>query len=513
MHPRRLVARGRGLKAILLLCPLVVFSSVVGYALYAINDLYSYTYRLTVNYGELYPVASINATVLHDMAFVYEDRLDKYHVPLNLTIMTWFNPGGSVNRYDATENAALWNGKAAAAAAMHYWLAANGTAEKDDARRLVHKLATGLSMQIAVPNGGLGPGYTNTVARFYVPPWVKADGNYTWMFDDGDMNFNGTGPYKDWRCKLTTSKDELGGYFLGIAALQRFVTDDPFVVNLTRLIAGQLAEGFIRTNWQELDGDGLPNGVNLNPMLGITSEWKLLIMRLATRAYPENLRYQQLYDQFAADDYGLFATPRLDAMGCISAYYGYGFVHDLILGLVLAETKQAFLDRFIANYEQQDYPIFNGHRNAYFNAIFLAMNAVRSAPTATYDLALIRHDVLDQLWRFNTSGWCPMDDTYGGRDRAISRGDLDPLGQNWTIVNPAFSRWKEFALLNAIMPLTTHYLKPLAADMMGCSDFIWGDDPFDSAGGRSRDSPTLVHESPGTSFTLPYYLLRVFGYL
>ncbi len=509
MRSHRLVARGRGLKAALILVPVVTFTMLVSHVLYGIHDLSYYTYALEVDYDNLYPVNEINVGTFNEMAKIYEDRLEKYHIPLNLSIMSRFDLNGTVIGYDATDNAALWTGKAAAAVAMHYFLEANDTVEKENTRRLVYKLATGLMMQMAIPNGGLGPGYTNTVARFYAPPEAKWNASFQWMFNEDDMNFNGTGPYSDWRCRLVTSKDELGGYFLGIAALQRFMKDDPYIINITRLIIGQLVEGFLKTNWQELNGDGTPNGVVLNPVFG-TSEWKLVIMKMATLAYPENLRYQQLYAQYAADDYGLFATPHQDANGCISAYYGYGFGHDIILALMLAEDNQAFIDRFAANYEG-DYIIFKGHRNAYFNAIFLAINTMRSAPTKAYNLSLVRWDVLDQLWRFNTSGWCPMDDTYGGKDRAISRVDLDPQGINWTVLNPTFARWQGDPIVNGIFQLQPHYYKPLAADMMGCSDFIWGDDPFDSGGGRGRDSPHSIHESPGTSFLLPYYLMRVFG--
>ncbi|HME54395.1 MAG TPA: hypothetical protein VKM55_19370 [Candidatus Lokiarchaeia archaeon] len=495
-----------------ILLPIVIIATVGGYVLYGMHDLESYTYNLKVDSRDFYPLASINATEFPVMARVYESRLIEYHIPLNLTIMTRFDLHGNVISYDATDNGALWTGKTAAVAAMHYYLAANGSAEKDAARALVHDLITGLSMQIAVPNGGLGPGFTNTVARYYAPPGERSNGNFTWMFNNDSMNFNGTGPYSDWRCRLDTSRDELGGYFLGISAMERFVKDDSYVVNLTRLIIGQLVEGFIRTNWQELNGDGTPNGVNLNPIIN-TAEWKLLVMKLATLAYPDNLHYKQLYTQFTVNDYGITATPFVDPSGCITAYYGYGFGHDLILALILAENDQAFLDKFIANYEKAAYPIFQGQRNAYFNAIFLAMNKLRSTPSTSYNLSLIRWDVLDELWRFNTSGWCPMDDTYGGKNRSISRSDRDPLGQNWTITNPTFTRWASDKLINGIFRLSPHYVKPLVADMMGCSDFIWGDDPFDSAGGAGRSSPTSIHESPGTSFLLPYYILRVFGYL
>jgi hypothetical protein len=512
MHVRRLVARGRGLKAMLLLLPIVAIASVGGYVLNAMQDLESYTYGLEVNTAEFYPIASINTSAFSAMARVYESRMILYHMPLNLTVMSRLDVNGKVMSYDATDNGALWTGKAAAVAAMHYALAANGSVEKDDARTLVHALITGLSLQVAVPNGGLGPGFTNTVARYYAPPWVQSNGNFTWMFNNDSMNFNGTGPYHDWRCRLDTSRDELGGYFLGITAMQRYVKDDPYVVNLTRLIIGQLVEGFLRTNWQELNGDGTPNGVNLNPVLN-TAEWKLLVMKLATLAYPDNLHYQQLYTQFSVNDYGLLATPIEDASGCITAYYGYGFGHDLVLALVLAQDDQAVLDKIIVNYEREGYPIFQGHRNAYFNAIFLAMVALRSTTTTAYNVSRIRWDVLDQLWRFNTSGWCPMDDTFGGKNRSISRADRDPLGQNWTAVNPAFSRWSSDKLINGIFPLSPHYTKPLVADMMGCSDFIWGDDPFDSPGGADRSSPASIHESPGTSFLLPYYIMRMFGYL
>jgi hypothetical protein len=486
------------------LIPFLLIASYGSLVFYTIRDLSSYTYDLKPDTAEFFPFDSIDTIELNRMAAVFEERLEKYHIPANLTVMTEFDLDGNPRRYDATDNGALWTGKTLAAESFRYAVAENGTTEKEDARRMVHKILTGMIHLIAVPNGGLGPDYPGTIARYY-------------------KHFNGTGIYQDWRVRLYTSKDELGGYFLGIAAAQRLVTDDLWVQDRIKLIVAQIAEGFLDTFWQEMHGDGTPSGSILQPVFGSGGEWKLLVMKLAVNGYPENFRYRQLYHYFATKQLYLLNSPVFDTTGCISAYYGYGFAHDVVLGYLLAEDNPKYQTRFIQNYEKA-YAIFAGHRNAYFNAIFLGMSTLRTDSTR-YNTTQIKWDVLDQLWRFSAFNLCPYDDTYGGRNRSYSRTDFDPQGINWTIINPKAEKWREFFYNDSIGThfqwleelvmygmLNPRYLKPATIEMARVSDFYWGDDPLDHAGGHGRNNPNMIYESPGTVYTLPYWMMRYYGY-
>lgn len=516
--------RKRMIIALATLTPLLIFGLYLGTFLYMLQDLASFVYDLKPQTADMTALTDISLPQLRSLANQYEDRLERYHIPINLSIMVRFNLDGQPIRYDDPDNAGLWTGIALGSECFRYASIPNGTEDKENSRRIVYKLLSGLTRLIEVPNGGLGPDYPSLIARFYVSPDLISDGNYTWMFTDYYKHFNGSGPFSDWRVRLYTSKDELGGYFLGIAAALRLVRDDPWVQARVKLIVGQIVEGFLDTFWQEMHGDGTPNGAHLHPLFGQGTEWKLLVLKMGMLCYPENQRYAQLYHYYAEKSFYLCTTPMLSDSGCIDAYYQYGFAHHTILALMLVEDNQKLLDLYIKNYESS-YKIFQGHRNAYFNAIFLVMNRLRSTATS-YNLTQIRWDILDQLWRFQTSSWFPMDDSYGGRNRSVSRADLDPLGLNWTLIEPKVKEWRTFVyetplgstyqwVTDSVMRgiLNERYRLPSRADMFHVSDFIWGDDPFDHAGGHARSSSKSTWESPGTSFTFPYWILTYYGYL
>ncbi|MHA1820092.1 MAG: hypothetical protein ACTSVC_06430, partial [Promethearchaeota archaeon] len=337
---------------------------------------------------------------------------------------------------------------------------------------------------------------------------------------------NGTGKFSNWRVRLYTSKDELGGYFLGIASAFKLVKDDPWVQNITRLIIGQIAENFLRDWWQEMHGDGTPCGAQLQGYGLLSAEWKLTVMKMATLAYPDNERYAQLYNYYLSKEMGLFFTNGLSVYNSIDAYYANVFAHDVILALFLLEDNPVLQNILIKNYDNS-YRIFKGQRDAYYNSIFLAMTTKRlpSNPVPhEFNVSKILWDTLDQLWRFHTTGWCPIDDTFGGKNRSISRSDLDPLGINYTVLDNHSLKWHNFmensslAFLyrwakDTMLPgiFDTHYIMPAIVGMYPTDPFFWGNNPFKTTGGYSRWRPDKIRESPGTAFTLPYWVLRYYG--
>ncbi len=498
--------------------------AVVAYGI--LGDLSSWVYDLEADPSEFYSLDDINTTQLAQLANRYEERLELYHLPLNLTVGAYFHVSTEeLYQYDSTDNGALFTGYATCAEACRYDSLAPGS-EKNDSRRVLYRLVSGLANLLRIPNGGLGPEYPGILARYYAPPEARTDANFTWMFSEHYKHFNGSGPYSQWRVRLYTSKDELGGYLLGLAAAQRFCTDNASIQELVTLCIGQLAVNFLKNNWQMMHGDGTPDGVVLNPVLGGGGEWKLLMMRLAANAYPNNPEYERLHAYYAAKEIYAPNDPQLAPHNNVEPFYAYGFGHCVILGLFLSEHDPILLARYARNYEKA-YRIFDGHRNAFFNALYLAACQMASQENPTfvsaYNLTKIRWDVLDELWRFNVTNWFPMDNTYGGDDHAISRAELNATypDRGWLAKDPKIAQWQQFfqqsmwgPLLSWVpgVTLTDRYMKPATAEMFNPADFIWGDDPFTQNGGHTR-SGAYIFESSGTSFTLPYWLLRSFNFL
>jgi hypothetical protein len=358
---------------------------------------------------------------------------------------------------------------------------------------------------LEVPNGGLGPEYPGqTLARFYAAPEWKTDGNFSWLFEEYDgghfKHFNGTGQYSQWRVRLYTSKDELGGYLFGIAAALRFV-NDPWVQETVKLIVGQMANGFLASYWQEIHGDGTPCGAILQPPS--EPQWKLLLMKMAIICYPENERYQQLYQYYATKEIGILGACKISYTDSINNYYGLPFGHNIILGLLMVEDDPHLLDIYIRNYEQS-YEAFKGHRNAYFNAVYLAMAKMRTT-TSKFNITKIRWDVLDQLWRFNVSGLYPYDDSYGNKNVSVSRENLAVTDPTWLAPDPSYEKWTnspiiplfnflwggESSMMSGLMDY--RYKRPATSDMFQISSFMWGNSPFEEEGGyKRRKNATLT---------------------
>jgi len=101
---------------------------------------------------------------------------------------------------------------------------------------------------------------------------------------------------------------------------------------------------------------------------------------------------------------------------------------------MLVEDDQEIIDIYVNNYEKSTHPAYKGHRNAFLNAVYLAMCEMRSSDIEpSYNLNNIAWDVKDQLWRFVEFDLCPYDTTFGGQNKTISR---EEKGADWLEIDP-----------------------------------------------------------------------------
>ncbi|MHA1111726.1 MAG: hypothetical protein ACTSRE_11535 [Promethearchaeota archaeon] len=528
---------------LLVFIPLILVGAFGGFIFIFFTDLATHAYSRDMNfydpYDPNYPWNSMeNITndldLMDDLADTYQTRLLDWHTPINLSIDTQIWNNGTVKRYHLTDNGGEWTGTPLATECFRYQTLTD-PGEKAQSLQLIKKMVTGLSLLIAVPNGGLGPDFHGqTLARFYAMPELVNDANYSEMFSDEHYKmFNGTDgswheegvDYSQWRVRLYTSKDELGGYFYGVSAAL-MLCDDPWVQDTIRKIIGQITNGFIDSMYQEIHGDGNPCGAHLENMLTLASAWKLVLMKMATIAYPENNRYTQLYNYYCSREMYLLHSPHVGESNTVDEYYANSFLYELIMSYVLLEDEPVKLNRFIKTYER-DYKLYRYQRNAQANAVFLAFNAKRTTQSTRYtqeDLDEILWDTLDQLHQF--TAYPIYNDSYGGKDVSARREDyggtwmqLDPSIQkwkNWFDYNPIgkLFRWLPGELMNGM--LDNRYLRPKTASMYRISTFMWCDNPYsgtDNLWHHSRRNSEYVIEPIGISYTLPYYLLKYYGYL
>ncbi len=495
---------------ILFSIPVISFFGFIGYGLYILDDLASLTLNLDPpNTAYFTPLDQIigNQTYLDQMADKYDYQLEEWHIPTNISIdITFTNDSYSeVQDYLGTDNGNLHLGYTLASQCLRYKYALdnNDDNERENATRMIKKCISGFTNMLAAPNGGIGPDYPGMPARFVSSPENRK--YHQWLFDPHPRHFNGTGPYSNWRVRLHTSRDELAGYYLGFASVLRFIDpevneDSRWCVERIKLLTAQMIEGFRKTNWLVLGGNGEPVGSDLNPILG-ESLWQLALLRIGATAYPDV--YDSLYNYAATK----IMSMHNGHMGSVSntAYdtYALAFSMDVEFALIILEDNPLLQHHYIKRFEEGFYSFLRYHRNAFFNIIHLTfMTLIQDSSLfedPNYNDESLRWDILDQLWRFNISGWGNgiRDYNLTVRPNSTRATSLNPDIANMDI-DPSRAKWSDFFTNNIYGtlfswvgetididdPSDVHYILPLTVSEMGVHHFLWEHSKFFGTGGN-----------------------------
>ncbi|TKJ24706.1 MAG: hypothetical protein CEE42_09845 [Promethearchaeota archaeon Loki_b31] len=519
----------------LFLIPVISFSIFLGFGLYILNDLASLTLNLDPpNTDYFTPLNQIegNQTYLKQMADTYNYQLEKWHVPTNISIdVTFTNDNYSeVGNWHGTDNGNLHLGYTLASQCLRYKYALDNidlpgmSDELNNATRMIKKCVSGFTNMLAAPNGGIGPDYPGMPARFVSAPENRK--YHEWLFDDHPRHFNGTGPYKNWRVRVHTSRDELAGYYLGFASVLKFVDpeandDSRWCVERIGLLAAQMIEGFRKTNWLLLGGDGEPVGSDLNPILG-ENMWQLTLLRIGATAFPE--KYDSLYNYVAAK----IMSMNNGHMGSVSNTamdtYALAFSMDVEFALIMLEDNPLLQYHYIKRFEEGFYSFLRYHRNAFFNIIHLAfMTLVQDSSVfedPQYNDETIKWDILDQLWRFNTSGWGngirnynltmrPNSTRATSLNPDIAAMEISPLNAKWldffenNVYGTLFSWMGELIDIDNV-----RYLFPLTISEMGVHHFLWEHGKFFGTGGNPSGNG-LTQVIPN-SYLVIYWMGKAF---
>ena len=520
----------------LFLIPVISFSIFLGFGLGILDNLASLTLNLDPpNTDYFTPLNQIegNQTYLDQMSDLFDYQLEKWHVPTNISIdVTFTNDTYSeVEYWHGTDNGNLHLGYTLASQCLRYKYALDNSDldELNDATRMIKKCVSGFTNMLAAPNGGIGPDYPGMPARFVSAPENRK--YHEWLFDEHPRHFNGTGPYKNWRVRLHTSRDELAGYYLGFASVLKFVDpeandDSRWCVERIGLLAAQMIEGFRKTNWLVLGGEGEPVGSDLNPILG-ENLWQLTLLRIGATAFPE--KYDSLYHYMAAK----IMSMNNGHMGSVgnTAYdtYALAFSMDVEFALIMLEDNPLLQYHYIKRFEEGFYSFLRYHRNAFFNIIHLVfmtllkdLNKDSSLfEDPNYSDEIIRWDILDQLWRFNTSGWGNGIRNYNSSIRPnstratslnpdIAAMEISPLNDKWldffenNVYGTLFSWMGELVDIDKVQ-----YLFPLTISEMGVHHFLWEHGKFFGTGGNPGGNG-LTQVIPN-SYLVIYWMGKAFN--
>ncbi|NMC06305.1 MAG: hypothetical protein GYA24_13900, partial [Candidatus Lokiarchaeota archaeon] len=161
-----------GIVAVILL-PVVLLGTIFGTASYLYVEIPSFG----MDESKMPAISTFipgDYDYLAACAAYYDQRFEDYNLPFNYTVAARFTDESltTLSEYVFTDNGALWSGTAIAAYVGKYLAArreANATMTQD-ALRVIRKLVHGMSMMLAVPNGGLGPDHGAILARMWAPP-------------------------------------------------------------------------------------------------------------------------------------------------------------------------------------------------------------------------------------------------------------------------------------------------------------------------------------------------------
>ena len=529
---------------ILFSIPVISFFGYIGFGLYILDDLASLTLNLDPpNTTYFTPLNQFigNQTYLDQMADTYDYQLEKWHIPTNISIDITFSSDNysEVDVYHGTDNGNLHLGYTLASQCLRYKFALdnNDDNERQNATRVVKKCVSGFTNMLAAPNGGIGPDYPGMPARFVSAPENRK--YHEWLFDQDAVepnprHFNGTGLYSNWRVRLHTSRDELAGYYLGFASVLKFIDpevdeDSRWCVERIKVLTAQMIEGFRKTNWLLLGGNGEPVGSDLNPILG-DSIWQLALLRIGATAYPD--KYDSLYNYAATK----IMSMHNGHMGSVSntAYdtYALAFSMDVEFALIMLEDNPLLQHHYIKRFEDGFYSFLRYHRNAFFNIIHLTfMTLIQDSSLfedPSYNDEMIRWDILDQLWRFNTSGWGngirdynltvrPNSTRATSLNPEIASMEVDPSRAKWVsffennIYGTLFSWVGETIDIWSDDPRDIHYKLPLTVSEMGVHHFLWEHSKFFGLGGNNETYNLGLKQVIPNSYLVVYWMGKAFN--
>ncbi len=534
IRTRKNLKKKNAVITIFFLLPLISFGAYAGLCFYIIEDVASFTQNLDPpNTEYFYKLDEIlgNSTYLDKMANIYDNQMEHFHMPTNISVDITFKNDNytEIETWHDTDNGALKIGYTLASQCFRYKAAVDeGDAnELLNATRMVKKCVSAFSNMMAATNGGIGPDYPGTPARFVCAPENRK--YHPWIFEEHPRHFNGTGKYQKWRVRLHTSRDELAGYYLGFACVLKFIdpnldSNSKWCVDRIKLLVEQMIEGFKKTNWLVLGGEGEPVGSDLNPYFE-GSMWQLTLLRIGATALPE--KYTSLYQYSAAKMLSMNEAAMGGKQNTVYDTYALAFGMDVEIALILLEDNPSLQYHYIKNFENKFYRYVRYHRNAFFNIGHLVFMTLIENPSkfedSYYPDEMIRWDVLDQLWRFNTSGWGngirnynltvrPNSTRATSLNPEISQMEIEPNKEKWrnffdnNVYGGLFS-WLE-DVIDFEDPL---YILPLTVSEMGIHSYLWEHSKFYGEGGNNEPRDNGLSQAVPTSYLVVYWMGKAFN--
>jgi hypothetical protein len=454
-----------------------------------------------------------NYSLFTDMAQFYDERFEDFHIPMNMSTDTVFTDNSCtiVDYYAYSDNTGQWTGLAITGWVFKYLAAIreNNNTLKADSIRVIRKLFHGMSMQLAVPNGGLGSEYGGILARGWADPAYRNISEFYFQdtnLDNDDrysQHHNGTGPYSNFRWRGYTSLDEYSGFLSGLSFVFKYV-QEPDVQETAKLMIDQVAHNFLQTNWLGIDWHGGLTGVSMKSRFFQGGAWAALVLKLGALAFPE--KYGQIYYHYAIEElYGRLWAAESSPIEVVANYYAFAFSYHICFALLTLEEDPQLWSIYYNQFDQSLFSYTNNHRNPFYNVILLTLNY------APGENPILERDIEDQLMRYKYNHF---------PDRKLGHFDVNS-NPNYTkaeninelnnFLNNYWLGWLYRPFFFEIERDEVFYNQPLTAEYMPGDIFLWEENPFEDYSDE-LGNVHLNYEYAGFSFTIVYWIARGMGY-
>lgn len=536
IRKRENIQKKNSLITLLYLLPIIGILIYGAGILYIVYDINSFTYEIDPpNDNYFYPLEDIDMDRLEEMALIFDQRNYEINSPVGFPVDVTFKNRSyifdAIEEWHGTDNGAAHTSYAIAAAACKHKVAVELGDKQliENASKELRRYVQAFCDMIAAPNGGLGINpetdeyYPGVISRFACS-YEDCVRYHPFLLEDHVRHHNGTGKYSNWRIRMKTSRDEVCGYYLGWAAVLKCVDpsvndDSEWCVEQTKTMVDQVLHHWIyESNWLVLDYDGSPTGSDLN-----TEPWKLIALRIGATAYPE--KYGSMYHYAASKMLSMGAASMGEMSNAGMEYFAFMAAHKSMFPLIILEDDPSLLHLYIKNYQQGVYNIIKYHRNAFFNIVHLIFMSLldekdqQEFENPEYNDNMVKWDVLDQLWRFHASNWCPIRN-YNLTERPhstrstslnpeIRKKMLDPTREKWlSFFNTHPAGWMYSWMIDVFKMDKEIFLVPSTISEHWAHHNMWQSNPFQGEGG-DPDGDGL-REPPGTTYTMVYWMGRAF---
>lgn len=514
-----------------------------------------------------------NAERLDEYAAKFEQIVDLYHIPENLTGDGWDyylpidvnfadhavygnihnaadyllyadpldldDPANQIQSFGDPGHVAVYSGVSAIGDAFRYAVKKRDGEDLTNVTRRLYKLACAMNLMSDVTDDG-------GMVRWAIPDTPEARE----YFGDGYFNENKqgvhlkystdyvgpNGKHYDFWCQTGTSMDCYLGVFNGLGMINA-LCDNATIKEITQEAIDRMLQYFVNNGWRFIDRDGKTHSMGSEALTGspiIDTGYALNFLRIGKTANLE--RWGDLYDQYAYDRLLSKKIGRHAQIGSLKlfawqgGYFNINLAYSIAGPLCFMETDPVLKNYYQEHWLRELHDVSKYHRNAWFDVMYYLGMSDADWSSSTSVMAVPDCSSIDEEWKelneksvsdsllrltytkypFRKFDWPYNFDSYS------QKSTLDPI-PDAPYPDLELYPWEEkvdtsnpiIKLAVDLFPFETVWDQPKPSDWRNTDPWIWEGSCFREIYVYARD--VRAQSTPG-SYTAPYWAARYLNY-